>query len=100
MKKTMTKNKLVKELVEILEELSDIWDEDINYDNFREYYNRSADELDYEEDEEGENDLFKLTYRLCGEFVDIKNQLTEVLKKEGLSLEERREFYKNNIVKE
>ena len=97
MKKT-EEQKLVDKMVGLLEEVSDLNGEDIDDSNYREFYENAADELDrYEEDEDGESDIYRFTYNYLDEYVDLRNKLVQILKDKGLTLEERKQFYKAHL---
>ena len=97
MKKT-EEQKLVDKMVGLLEEVSDLNNENIDDSNYREFYENAADELDrYEEDEDGESDIYRFTYNYLDEYVGLRNQLVKILKDKGLTLEERKQFYKANL---
>ena len=97
MKKT-EEQKLVDKMVGLLEEVSDLNNENIDNSNYREFYENAADELDrYEEDEDGESDIYRFTYNYLDEYVGLRNQLVKILKDKGLTLEERKQFYKANL---
>ena len=96
----MTKEeKLVEKMKDLLEEVSDLNDEDITDANYREYYENAADELNSfdGEDEDGESDIYRFTYDYLDEYVGLRNQLVKLLKEKGLTLEQRKEFYKLNL---
>jgi len=96
----MTKEeKLVNEMKDILAEVSDLNDEDITDANYREFYENAADELNSfdDEDEDGESDIYRFTYDYLDEYVGLRNQLVKLLKEKGLTLEQRKEFYKLNL---
>ena len=95
------KEKIIKKMQGLLAEVSELNDEDITDANYREYYENAADELDrYEEDEEGESDIYKFTYNILDEYVDLKNELIDILKAEGLNKEQRKQFYQLNFCQE
>lgn len=97
MKKT-EEQKLVDKMVGLLEEVSDLNNENIDDSNYREFYENAADELDrYEEDEDGESDIYRFTYNYLDEYVDLRNKLVQILKDKGLTLEERKQFCKANL---
>ena len=103
MKSTQDKKvqKLVAKMKDILSEVSDLNNEDITDANYREFYEKAADELDrYEEDEEGESDIYKFTYNYLDDYVDLKNKLVKLLRDKSLTLEQRREFYRKNLAQE
>lgn len=92
------KEKIVEKMQGLLAEVSDLNDEDITDANYREYYENAADELDrYEEDEDGESDIYKFTYNILDEYVSLKNELIDILKAEGLNKEQRKQFYQLNF---
>ena len=96
----MTKEqKLVNKMKDILDEVSDLNDEDIDDSNYREFYENAADELNSfdDEDEDGESDIYRFTYEYLDEYVDLRNELVKLLKEKGLTLEERKQFYKANL---
>ena len=96
---TMTKKeKIVEKMQGLLAEVSDLNDEDITDANYREYYENAADELNrYEEDEDGESDIYRFTYNYLDEYVSLKNELIDILKAEGLNKEQRKQFYQLNF---
>lgn len=95
------KEKIVEKMQGLLAEVSDLNDEDITDANYREYYENAADELDrYEEDEDGESDIYKFTYNILDKYVDLKNELIDILKAEGLNKEQRKQFYQLNFCQE
>ncbi len=98
MKKT-EEQKLVDKMVGLLEEVSDLNDEDINDSNYREFYENAANELNSydDEDEDGESDIYRFTYNYLDEYVNLRNKLVKLLKDKGLTLEERKQFYKANL---
>jgi len=97
MKKT-DEQKLVDEMKDLLAEVSELNDEDINDANYREFYEEAADELDrFEEDEDGESDIYRFTYDYLDEYVTLRNQLVKLLKDKGLTLEQRKEFFATNL---
>lgn len=98
MKKT-EEQKLVDKMVGLLEEVSDLNGEDIDDSNYREFYENAADELNSfdGEDEDGESDIYQFTYDYLSEYVGLRNQLVKLLKDKGLTLEERKQFYKANL---
>lgn len=92
------KEKIVEKMQSLLAEVSDLNNEDITDANYREYYENAADELNrYEEDEEGESDIYKFTYNILDEYVGLRNELTDILKTEGLNKEQRKQFYQLNF---
>ena len=92
------KEKIVEKMQGLLAEVSDLNNEDITDANYREYYENAADELDrYEEDEDGESDIYRFTYNILDKYVTLRNKLVEMLKAEGLTLEQRKLFYKENL---
>ena len=92
------KEKLTNKMKDLLDEVSELNDEDITDANYRDFYENAADQLDrYEEDEEGESDIFKFTYNILDKYVGLKNKLTDVLIAEGLNREQRKQFYKENL---
>ena len=96
----MTKEqKLVNEMKDILAEVSDLNDEDITDANYREFYENAADELNSfdDEDEDGESDIYRFTYDYLDEYVDLRNELVKILKEKGLTLEQRKQFYQENL---
>ena len=96
----MTKEqKLVNEMKDILDEVSDLNDEDITDANYREFYENAADELNSfdDEDEDGESDIYRFTYDYLDEYVDLRNELVKILKEKGLTLEQRKQFYQENL---
>jgi beta-N-acetylglucosaminidase len=96
----MTKEeKLVEKMKDLLEEVSDLNDEDITDANYRDFYENAANELNlYDgEDEDGESDIYRFTYDYLDEYVGLRNELVKLLKEKGLTLEQRKEFYKLNL---
>ena len=92
------KEKIVEKMQDLLAEVSDLNNEDITDANYREYYENAADELNrYEEDEDGESDIYKFTYNILDEYVGLRNELTDILKAEGLDKEQRKQFYQLNF---
>ena len=92
------KEKIVEKMQGLLAEASDINNEDITDANYREYYENAADELNrYEEDEDGESDIYRFTYDYLDEYVSLKNELIDILKAEGLNKEQRKQFYQLNF---
>lgn len=92
------KEKIVEKMQGLLAEASDLNNEDITDANYREYYENAADELDrYEEDEDGESDIYRFTYNILDEYVGLKNELIDILKAEGLNKEQRKQFYQLNF---
>lgn len=100
MKKTnKTEEQLVEEMIGILQEVSDLNGEHIDDSNFRGYYEDAADELEhFEEDEEGEGDIYRFTYEALDDYVTLRNQLTHILAEKGYTLESRKEYYKVHLV--
>ena len=97
MKKT-EEQKLVDKMIGLLEEVSDLNNENIDDSNYREFYENAANELNrYEEDEDGESDIYRFTYNYLDEYVGLRNKLVKILKDKGLTLEERKQFYKANL---
>jgi len=93
------KEKIVEKMQGLLAEVSDLNNEDITDANYREYYENAANELDlYDgEDEDGESDIYQFTYNILDKYVTLRNKLVEMLKAEGLTLEQRKLFYKENL---
>jgi len=93
------KEKIIEKMQGLLAEVSDLNNEDITDANYREYYENAANELDlYDgEDEDGESDIYRFTYNILDKYVTLRNKLVEMLKAEGLTLEQRKLFYKENL---
>ena len=90
--------KLVKEMQDLLVEVSDINCEDINDSNYRKFYEEAADQLNlFEEDEDGESDIYKFTYELLDDYVTLRNKLCKVLEEQGMDFEQRKQFFKLNL---
>ena len=91
--------KIVDKMNSILEEVSELHGEDVTDGNYREYYENAADELNLheEEDEDGENDIYRMTFELLDDYCSFRQQLREILIQKGLDLEQRKAYYKKHL---
>lgn len=94
--------KLVNKMVGILGEVSDLNGEDIDDSNYRKFYENAAMQLDlYDgEDEDGESDIYQFTYDMLDDYIDLKRELKKLLEAQGMDLEQRKAYYKANLILE
>lgn len=94
--------KLVNKMVGILEEVSDLNGEDIDDSNYRKIYENAAMQLNlYDgDDEDGESDIYQFTYDMLNDYIDLKRELKKILEAQGMDLEQRKAYYKANLVLE
>ena len=95
------KETIINRMLDILAEMNDLDSDVVDHFSFREAYERAADELNYEEWEPGENDIFRFTYRLGDRYFGFYQKLKQILIDEGLTTVEQREaFIKKTFVLE
>ena len=95
MAKKSKEQKLIDEMLQCLWDASDINQEHIDDSNYRKFYEDAADELEYyEEDEEGEGDIYRFTYEALDEYVSLRNELSALLRSNGKTKEEIQSFIK------
>lgn len=95
------KETIINRMLDILAEANGLDSDIIDHHTFYEAYSHAADELDYEESEPGENDIYKFTYKLGDRYFGFYKKLKQILIDEGLTeAEQRKEFIKKTFVLE
>jgi hypothetical protein len=94
-----TKKALISNMLNILAEANDLDADIIDHHTFYEAYSRAADMLNYEEDEDGEFDIYEFTYNLGDSYFGLYKQLKQILIDEGLiTIEQRKAFIQKTFV--
>ena len=95
------KKTIIKRMLDILAEANDLDSDIVDHFTFRNAYERAANELNHEESEPGENDIYKFTYNFGNRYFWFYKKLKPILIAEGLTtLEQREEFIKKTFVLE
>ena len=94
------KETIINRMLEILEEANSFDDDIVDHHTFYEAYSHAADQLNYEEWEDGENDIYKFTYNLGDRYFKFYNQkLKPILIAEGMTTAaQRKEFIQKTFV--
>lgn len=80
---TLQKEQLIEKMNDLLKEASDLNGEDINDSNYRQYYQEAVDMLNlYEENEDGEMDIYQFTYDYLREYESLRSELEKIISKE------------------
>ena len=95
------KQTLINRMLDILAEANELDDEIVYHFTFRAAYEHAANELNYEEWEPGENDIYKFTYNFGNRYFGFYKKLKQILIDEGLTtVQHREEFIKKTFVLE
>ncbi len=97
------KQTIINRLLDILAEANDLDCDIVDHHSFYLVYCHAANELDrYEEDEDGESDIYRFIYNLGDRYFTFYNQkLKPILIAEGLTtVEQRKEFTRKTLVLE
>ena len=96
------KETIINRMLDILAEANDLDSDIVDHHSFYEAYDHAADELECEESEDGELDIFKFIYELGNRYFGFyHDKLKPILIVEGLTtIEQRREFNNKTFVLE
>ncbi len=94
------KETIINRMLDILAEANDLDSSIVDHHTFYGAYERAAAELECEESEDGELDIFKFVYELGNRYFGFyQDKLKPILIAEGLvTMEQRREFNKETFV--
>ena len=96
------KQTIINRMLDILAEVNSLDDDIVDHHTFYEAYCYAADQLNYEESEDGEFDIYRFTYNLGDRYFTFYNQkLKPILIAEGLTTQaQRKEFIQKTFVLE
>ena len=95
------KETIINRMLDILAEANDLDSDIVDHFTFRTAYVRAADELNYEESEDGENDIYKFTYNFGSRYFGFYKKLKQILIDEGLTtVQQREDFIRKTFVLE
>jgi len=95
------KQTIINRMLDILAEANDLDSDIIDHHTFYKAYSRAADMLNFEEWEDGENDIYRFTYNLGDRYFKFYQKLKQILIDEGLKTEkQRKEFVQKTFVLE
>ena len=97
------KETIINRMLDILAEANGLDNDIVDHSSFRKAYENAAMQLDLydDEDEDGENDIYKFTFNLGDRYFGFYKKLKQILIDEGLKTEDqRKEFIKKTFVLE
>ena len=87
------KETIINRMLDILAEANDLDSDIIDHHTFYEAYSHAAHMLNYEEWEDGENDIYKFTFNLGDRYFGFYKKLKQILIDEGLKTEDQRKAF-------